>query len=114
MPFRLCLCQTGAIQETNHRVAVASRDMFLDWFLPAPLRRWGEPAFYALMDDRLLEAVGFPKPPPALRRLVETLLKTRAQIVRRLPERRQPRLRTRIGHRTYRRGYRIEELGPTI
>jgi hypothetical protein len=100
--------------EANHRVAVASRDMFLSWFLPPPLRRWGEPVMYALMDDRLLEAVGFPKPPAATRRLVESVLKARARIVRRLPERRQPRLRTKIGHRTYRQGYRIEELGPKI
>ena len=100
--------------ETNRRVALATRDMFLSWFLPAPLRRLGEPAIYALMDDLLLEAFGFPRPSPAMRRLVEGALKARAGIVRLLPERRRPRMRTAMKHRSYPRGYRIEELGPPI
>ena len=44
------------------RVAGATRDMFLSWFLPAPLRRPGRPAVYALLDDVLLGAFGFPRP----------------------------------------------------
>jgi hypothetical protein len=99
---------------TNHRVATATRDMMLGWFLPVPLRHWGAPALHALMDEPLLAAVGFPTPPRALRRLVEGALKVRAGIVRVLPERRRPRMRTVMRHRSYPRGYRVEELGPRV
>lgn len=97
--------------ETNRRVGIATRDLFLSWYLPAPLRRFGEPAIYAMMDDPLREAFGFPRPPPALRRIVEGGLRLRAGIVRRLPERRRPKLRSRARHRTYPHGYQIEDLG---
>ncbi len=65
-----------------------------------------------MMDDTLLTAFGFPRPPALLRRLVEGALKGKARIVRRLPGRRRPRMRTEMKHRTYPEGYRIEELGP--
>ena len=100
--------------EANRRVALAVRDMFLGWFLPAPLRRLGEPALYAMMDEPLLDAFGFPHPPAALRRLVEGALKLRARFIRLLPERERPRLRTGPRRPTYPRGYHIEELGPRI
>jgi hypothetical protein len=97
---------------SNHQLAVATRDLFLGWFLPAPLRRFGEPVVYAMMDDRLREAVGFPKPSERLRRLVEGSLRLRARLIRLLPPRRRPRLLTPRRHRSYPRGYRIEALGP--
>jgi hypothetical protein len=98
--------------ETNRRVGEASRDMFLSWFLPPLLRPLGAPFIYAMMDDTLLTAFGFPHPPVLMRRIVEGALKVRARIVRRLPSRRRPRMRTEMRHRTYPEGYRIEELGP--
>jgi hypothetical protein len=63
------------------------------------------------MDDPLLEAVGLPRPNPAVRRLAEGALRFRSRIVRRLPPRRKPRLITQRRHPTYPTGYRIEELG---
>jgi len=98
--------------DANARVAASTRDMFLGWFLPKPLHGLGAPLLYALLDDRLLEAFGFPKPAPVLRRLMTTLLRTRGRLVRLLPERRQPRLRPGPRRPTYPNGYRIEELGP--
>jgi hypothetical protein len=100
--------------ETNRRVGEATRDMFLNWFLPKPLHFLGAPFIYALMEDRLLEAFGFPKPSPLMRRFVEGALKLRARVIRLLPERRKPRLRMEMKHRSYPRGYKIEELGPSI
>ena len=47
--------------------------MLLGWF-PGPPNRVGYPAVYALMDEPLREAFGFPKPPPALRGAVESTL----------------------------------------
>ena len=98
--------------ESNRRVAEAVRDMFIGWLLPKPLRRLGEPAVNALMDDRLLDAFGFARPSPLMRRLVEGGLRARGRVIRRLPARRNPRLRTQMRHRVYPDGYRIEELGP--
>jgi len=54
--------------ETNRRVAEATRDMFLSWFLPSPLRRLGEPVIHAMLDEPLLDAFGFPRPSAAMRR----------------------------------------------
>lgn len=98
--------------EPNYHLAQATRDLFLGWFLPKPLWRLGEPFVHAMMDDRLLDAVGFPKPAPWIRRFVETLLKGRARLLRLLPARQQPRLITQQKHPTYPNGYQIEQLGP--
>src|SRR3990172_1438287 len=100
--------------DANRRVAAAVRNMFLGWFLPRPLHRLGEPAIYAMLDEPLLEAFGFPKPPPALRRLVEGALNMRGRLIRLLPERRKPRLRTGPRRPTYPKGYHIEALGPQM
>ncbi len=100
--------------EANQRLAVATRDLFLGWVLPRRLRRFGEPLVYAMMDDRLLAAVGFPRPADSTRQLVEGVLRLRARVLRMLPPRRRPRLITRQKHRTYPYGYRIEELGPAL
>ena len=100
--------------EANRRVAAVVRDMFLGWFLPKPLRRIGEPAIYAMLDEPLLEAFGFSKPSPRMRRFVEGALKMRGRFIRLLPERRKPFLRTGPRCPTYPKGYRIEELGPSI
>jgi hypothetical protein len=97
--------------ESNRRVAAASRDMFLSWF-PAVPKRLGSQAIAALIDDRLREALGFPRPPRSIARAVERGLRARALAVRMLPPRRRPKLRTSMRHRTYPNAYRIEALGP--
>jgi hypothetical protein len=99
--------------DATERVGRATRDMFLAWF-PAVPRRFGVQAIYALMDDRLLDAFGFPHPPRALRAAVEMSLSARARLVELLPPRRRPRLRTRRRTRTYGRGWQLETLGPEV
>ena len=64
------------------------------------------------MDERLREATGFPRPPRALVRMIDASMRARAAVVRVLPPRRKPKLRTTLRHRTYPRGYEIEGLGP--
>lgn len=95
----------------NRALAVATRDLFLGWYLPKALWPLGRPLIHAMMDDHLLEAVGLRKPHPAVRRLVESAVRLRGRIVRRLPARQTPRLITRQRHPTYPRGYTIDELG---
>ena len=97
--------------EQAERVAQATRDMFLAWFPGLP-RRFGGQAIYALMDERLLDAFGFPHPPRAVRSTVESALRARGRFVAMLPPRRRPRLRTRRRTRTYGRAWSLEELGP--
>jgi ER-bound oxygenase mpaB/B'/Rubber oxygenase, catalytic domain len=96
----------------TERVGRATRDMFLAWFPGLP-RRFGAQAIYTLMDEPLLEAFGFPRPPRALRTAVEGSLRARGRLVALLPARRSPRHRTRRRTRTYGRKWRPEELGPS-
>lgn len=97
--------------EAGMRVGRATRAMFLSWFPVVP-ERVGAPAIHALLDDPLLDAFGFPRPSRRLRRAATAALRARARIVALLPHRRRPRLRTRMRHRTYPGGHRIEALGP--
>jgi hypothetical protein len=93
------------------RVGAATRDMFLAWFPGLP-KRFGAQAIYALMDERLLEAFSFPRPPRVVRAAVETALRARARVVALLPPRRRPRVRTKRRTRTYGREWELERLGP--
>jgi hypothetical protein len=97
--------------ETNRRVGEATRDLFLNWF-PRPLRLLVRPAIYALMDDSLIDAFGFPRPSRAARAGVTAALKLRALLLRASPPRRRPRLRSETRPRSYPTGYKIEEIGP--
>ncbi|MDQ3822720.1 MAG: DUF2236 domain-containing protein [Actinomycetota bacterium] len=93
------------------RVARATRTMFLAWFPGIP-RRLGERAISAVLDDPLLDAVGFARPSASERRAVEAALRLRSRALRLLPPRRSPRLRTRMRRRSYPHGYDLETLGP--
>jgi hypothetical protein len=97
--------------DANHRVGTATREMFVSWFpwLPRPLVR---SAIHALMDDPILDGFGFPRPSRLTRRLVTGGLRLRARVLRWLPPRRRPRLRTEMKHPSYPGGYVIEQLGP--
>jgi hypothetical protein len=100
-----------AYTEAAGRIAGATRDMFLDWFPGLP-KRVGRPIVYALLDEPLLDALGFPHPSRALRRSAEIAVRGRSLAVRALPPRRRPRLRTEEKHRSYPGGYELEALGP--
>jgi hypothetical protein len=97
--------------EAGRVVGETTRDLFLGWFPWIP-RRLGEPAMYALLDDRLRDAFGFPRPASVWRAGVPAALRLRAGALRLLPPRRRPRMRTERRTRTYPRGYRLELLGP--
>ena len=97
--------------EASRRVGTSTRDMFLSWFPGLP-RRFGAQAIYALMDEPLLHAFGFPSPTRAVRAAVEQALRARARAVAVLPARRRPRLRVQRRTKTYGRDWRVEELGP--
>jgi hypothetical protein len=96
---------------SNHRVGQATVNMFATWF-PRPLRPLVRRSMYALMDEPLIEGFGFPRPSRPMRWLVQRGLRLRARLLRWLPARKRPSLRTEMRHRSYPRGYCLEELGP--
>lgn len=97
--------------ETNQRIGAATRDLFASWFpsVAGPIVR---SAIYALLDDQMLDAFGFPRPRPLTRALLRGALKLRGRFVRWLPPRREPNFFTDRRNRTHPGGYRISELGP--
>lgn len=97
--------------EESRRVGTATREMFVGWF-PRPMASLVRSSIHALLDEPLRAAFGFPPAPPLLRWLVPRALRWRGGVVRFLPARRRPRLRTERPNLTYRRGYTIEKLGP--
>ena len=95
-----------AFSEGGRRVADATLRMFSRG-VPGVRR-----AICAVLDEPLLEALGLPRPSAAERRGAEGALRARSAVVRRLPPRRRPRLRTSLRRRSYPSGWTIEELGP--
>lgn len=100
-----------AFDRSNERIATATRELFASWF-PRPLRPLVRLSIYALLDDMTRQAMGFPQAPRGLAALLNAVMRTRARLLRYLPPRNKPRLRTSMRHRSYPRGYRIAELGP--
>jgi hypothetical protein len=103
--------RTFRFSETNRKVGAATRDLFASWtpgFL-APLVRQG---VYALLDDTMLAAFGFPRPWPGMRSFVRGTLALRGKIVRWFPPRKTPEFFTDRPNRTHPDGYEIGELGP--
>ena len=97
--------------ESNQRVGSATREIFVRWF-PRPFAPLVRATIYAMLDAPLIEAFGFPQPSPILSRLVPMSLRLRGNLLRLLPPRKRPHLRTEGRHRTYPKGYVIEQLGP--
>lgn len=97
--------------DSNQHVGSATRDLFASWFprLFTPMVRQG---IYAMLDERMLAAFGFPRPLGFMPPLARFALKMRGKLVRFLPPRKQPHFFTDIPNRTYPQGYQISELGP--
>jgi ER-bound oxygenase mpaB/B'/Rubber oxygenase, catalytic domain len=97
--------------EANQRVGRATRELFASW-LPRVLAPAVRSVVHALLEEPLLEAFGFPRPSRVMRWLVPAGLRLRGRVVRWMPPRRRPRLRTEMGHPSYPGGHTIERLGP--
>ena len=97
--------------ESNRKIGTATRDLFASWYprLLAPVVHY---SIYALLDDAMLAAFGFPRPLPLSRPVVAGALRLRGWLVRWLPARRTPNFVTVRRNRTWPTGYRIAELGP--
>ena len=100
-----------AFTEAGRRVADATTAMFIAWFPGLP-KRLGRRGIQAILDDPLLDALGYPLPVPALRQAAAAALRARGKASRLLGNRRRARLRTEMRHLSYPPGYAIEALGP--
>jgi hypothetical protein len=93
------------------RLAQAQQNVFLAWFPGLP-HRVGERAIAALLDERVVHALGLVRPTDLERRAAAAAVRLRGRLVRQFPARRNPRLRTPMRRRTYPAGHTIEQLGP--
>jgi hypothetical protein len=76
------------------------------------VRNWLKPAIYALLDDAMLDAFGFPHPPRWLCQSLVTTLKMRAFALRFFPPRKKPFVYNRdLKHRSYPHGYTLADRG---
>lgn len=93
------------------RLAEAQRDVFLAWFpwLPKAL---GGRAISALLEPHVVDALGLVQPTQAERRATEAAIRARGRVVRLLPSRSRPKLRTAMKRRSYPNGWKVETLGP--
>ena len=97
---------------SNHRVGTATVELFVGWF-PRILSPLVRSAIYAMLEPHLITAFGFPQPSRFMRGVVFSILRLRARLLRWLPPRRKPRLRTEMIHPSHPKGYVIEKVGPT-
>ncbi len=96
---------------TNRRVADASVQVILNW-LPRFTRPLVRQIVYALLDDDLRRAFGYPRPWPLVSAALHGSLLLAGKLMRFMPPRREPYLVTKGKIRSYPDGYRLEELGP--
>jgi hypothetical protein len=104
--------QKFCYSDANRRVGEATRDLFLSWF-PSWMRSSIKPGIYALLDDTMLDAFGFPYPSPLLRSAMVSLLRIRAKLIRLFPPRNQPNFYIDSPIPSYPTGYEIANVGPS-
>lgn len=97
---------------SNRAIATYTQNMLLGWFLPSWLFFAGRPFVLAVMDERLIQAVGYNRPNILIQSTVDFAFGIRKQILKLLPRRTAPVLRTAFPrNETYPAGYKIDELG---
>jgi hypothetical protein len=97
--------------EGGRRIALATIGMFAGWF-PWPIRKVVPVVMRAMIDERLLTALGLPAAPRWVIRAVELALRWRGRVAHIFTWRRGAVLRTRMVQRSYPCGYKMEQLGP--
>ncbi len=96
--------------ETNRRVADYTLTLYLSWY-PRVLRPLVRVATLALLEDELLAAFGYGRPPRWAVASFDAALRLRAFALRFFPRRRTPRLVTKEPMRSYPNGYALTDVG---
>jgi hypothetical protein len=99
------------LQETNTEVGNATVNIVKGW-MPFFAKPFVFPVIKCLLDDDMLNALGYMKPPAALRFFVKGAMRLRALGLRKLSFRKYPSFFTTEKNRTYTKGYDMHELGP--
>ncbi len=105
-----------AFSEGGKEVADHTMELLLSWYLPKPIRAWGRPASYALMDAPLREAFGYPEAPLKLRSTIHKLLHRRSKWERSYRKRSQKEAKV-VDQRlwnSYPKDYSIEAVGSDL
>ncbi|WP_037143190.1 oxygenase MpaB family protein [Rhodococcoides fascians] len=105
--------RTFRYTEDNHKVGTYTLDLFCSWF-PTPLRPAVAQGVFALLDEKMAHAFGFPAGSPTVRRLAVAGLRTKARAERFLPTRKSSRSTTDPHNKTYPgypNNYRPSDLG---
>jgi hypothetical protein len=99
--------------DANRKVAEATENLMLGWFLPKFLWDAGRPFLHGIMDEQLLRAFGYKPSNRVIRRAAGSALRLRAQVLKWLPAPAVPFLRTmEKGKDTYPGGYSLTDIGP--
>jgi hypothetical protein len=98
--------------DSNHTVGEATVQIFLHWY-PSLLRPMVRQSIYAILDEPLSQAFGFPLAPAWLRQWLPIGLKQGLAVQRLLPPRRTPYQFTKVRNHTYPNGFTVATLGPT-
>lgn len=98
--------------EANYKVARATEDLMLSWYLPKFMFEAARPFLHAVMEPHLLKAFNYKEPGEVLRALATRTLRARSYAESLIP-RTTPYIRTRDHkHKAYPNGYTMEDLGP--
>ncbi|MDJ0409483.1 oxygenase MpaB family protein [Rhodococcoides fascians] len=105
--------RTFRFSENNRRIGTYTLDLYCSWF-PAALTPAVRQGVFALLDDRMANAFGFPAGSPTLERAAVRALRTKARVERFLPSRKHSRTTADAGNKTYPGypvGYSPKDLG---
>ncbi|OZE80979.1 hypothetical protein CH305_11445 [Rhodococcus sp. 15-649-2-2] len=105
--------RTFRFTEDNRRIGTYTLDLYCSWY-PAALTPAVKQAVFALLDDRMAGAFGFPAGSPTVERAAVQALRARARVERFLPKRTQSRATADASNKTYPGypvGYQPSDLG---
>ncbi|MDB5225949.1 MAG: hypothetical protein JWN78_142 [Bacteroidota bacterium] len=98
--------------EANFKVAQATENLMLGWYIPKFMFNVIRPFLHAVMEPHLLKAFNYNNPNDLLRGMVTRALRFRSFTASLFP-RNTPYLRTKMfEHKAYPSGYELEDLGP--
>jgi hypothetical protein len=101
-----------AFAEGSRKVADSTLNLFLGWYVPKFMFPVFRPVLFCFMDDALLNAFHYPKPPVLLKAMVNGLMQFRNVFASIIPLRKNPVLRTkREPILSYPKGYDVKSLG---
>ncbi|OZF35405.1 hypothetical protein CH294_12315 [Rhodococcus sp. 14-2483-1-1] len=105
--------RTFRFTEDNRRIGTYTLDLYCSWY-PAALTPTVKQAVFALLDDRMAGAFGFPAGSATVERMAVRALRARARVERFLPKRTQSRATADASNKTYPGypvGYQPSDLG---